>query len=70
MNRRDFVRWSGTGLAGLAIGGLYSFNAAGDLIIGHGSHRSKVDLNWGRLDSGRYPVNDCHEMVQDRSGRI
>lgn len=41
-----------------------------DVVIGHGSHRYKVDLNWGALDALRYPVNDCHEMVQDSKGRI
>jgi len=41
-----------------------------DVIIGHNSHKYKVDLNWGALDSTHYPVNDCHEMVQDSNGRI
>lgn len=41
-----------------------------DLIIGHNSHRYKIDLNWGALNSHYYPVNDCHEMVQDSKGRI
>lgn len=41
-----------------------------DLVIGHNSHRYKVDLNWGALNSSYYPVNDCHEMVQDSKGRI
>ena len=41
-----------------------------DVIIGHNSHRYKVDLSWGALDSDLYPVNDCHEMVQDSRGRI
>ncbi len=41
-----------------------------DVIIGHNSHRYKVDLSWGALDSKQYPVNDCHEMVQDSKGRI
>jgi hypothetical protein len=41
-----------------------------DLIIGHGSHQYKIDLNWGNLDSKQYPVKDCHEMIQDSKGRI
>lgn len=41
-----------------------------DQIIGHGSHRYKIDLNWGALNSHFYPVQDCHEMVQDSKGRI
>jgi peptidylamidoglycolate lyase len=41
-----------------------------DLVIGHNSHRYKVDMAWGALNSDFYPVNDCHEMVQDSKGRI
>lgn len=41
-----------------------------DVIIGHGTHQYKVDMNWGALDAMQYPVNDCHEMVQDSKGRI
>ncbi|WP_394750233.1 NHL repeat-containing protein [Spongiimicrobium salis] len=41
-----------------------------DAIIGHRSHQYKIDLNWGALNSSFYPVNDCHEMVQDSKGRI
>ena len=41
-----------------------------DAIIGHGTHQYKIDLNWGALNSNYYPVNDCHEMVQDSKGRI
>jgi len=41
-----------------------------DVIIGHGTHRYKVDMKWGALDAVQYPVNDCHEMVQDSKGRI
>lgn len=41
-----------------------------DVIVGHGSHRYKIDLNWGLLNKNEYPVNDCHEMVQDSQGRI
>ena len=41
-----------------------------ELIIGHNSHRYRIDLNWGALNAQYYPVNDCHEMVQDSKGRI
>ncbi len=27
-------------------------------------------MNWGALNANFYPVNDCHEMVQDSRGRI
>ncbi len=41
-----------------------------DLIIGHNDFKYKIDLNWGALNHDFYPVNDCHEMVQDSKGRI
>ncbi len=40
------------------------------MIIGHGNFKYKVDTNWGNLNPQRYPVKDCHEMVQDRAGRL
>ena len=39
-------------------------------IIGHNSHRYRVIDGWGVLDAGKNPVNDCHEMVEDASGRL
>jgi len=41
-----------------------------DLVLGHGTHQYKLDVNWGKLDPARYPVKDCHEMVEDSQGRI
>ncbi|MEL6673046.1 MAG: 6-bladed beta-propeller [Bacteroidota bacterium] len=72
MNRRHFLQQGGLSLAGLALGPhafahLHPFE---DQIIGHGDFRYKIDLHWGALHSGYYPVQDCHEMVQDAQGRI
>lgn len=41
-----------------------------EVIIGHNTHRYRVDKNWGQLNPSEYPVNDCHEMVIDKTGRI
>jgi len=38
--------------------------------VGHGTHRYRVDTKWCRADPEKYPVNDCHEMVQARDGRL
>ena len=43
---------------------------ADEVIVGHGSHRYRVVPNWGVLDAGKNPVNDCHEMVEDAKGRL
>lgn len=39
-------------------------------VYGQGAMRYSLDTNWGKLDPGKNPVNDCHEMIQDPSGRI
>ena len=43
---------------------------AGEAIVGHGEFQYKVIPNWGLLDAGKNPVNDCHEMVEDAKGRL
>jgi sugar lactone lactonase YvrE len=73
MNRRTFVRQSALALLGAGIGTSATagqWDRYRDLVIGHGDYRYRIDLNWGALHSGYYPVNDCHEMVQDSRGRI
>ena len=76
MIRRKFVK---DGLLSLVGTSLFANNAFAfpqkyssyqDLIIGHNDHRYKIDMNWGALNSNFYPVNDCHEMVIDKKGRI
>ncbi|MCL6267089.1 6-bladed beta-propeller [Flagellimonas myxillae] len=72
MKRRQFIGKSGLAGLGLASMGSLSFtdHRMQDAIIGHGSHRYKVDVNWGKLNDKEFPVKDCHEMVQDAKGRI
>ncbi|GMN10711.1 peptidylglycine monooxygenase-like protein [Croceitalea sp. MTPC9] len=72
MKRRNFIRNSSLVTAGLTSGLLNAshYLSYKDAIIGHNSHRYKIDLQWGALNSNFYPVNDCHEMVQDSKGRI
>lgn len=38
--------------------------------IGHGAFQYSVDTAWSQADAERYPVNDCHEMVQSADGRL
>lgn len=37
---------------------------------GYNGMRYTLDTAWSKADAQRYPVNDCHEMVQDKNGRI
>ena len=73
-SRRDFLRTiCATAPAAIFAGASLDTDliAAEDpAIIGHGTHRYRVNLNWGRLDSARYPIKDAHEMVEDSRGRI
>lgn len=39
-------------------------------VIGHGAHRYRVDLSWSQADPARFPVRDCHEMIQASDGRL
>jgi len=74
MSRRKFLKQSSCVAMGLfaypAYSSAFTVNTSNDVIIGHNSHRYKVDLNWGDLNPLHTPVQDCHEMVQDSQGRI
>ena len=69
MERRSFIKTSAIASA--------SFFIAKDLlakddgpIYGHGTMRYRMDNKWSKADPNINPVNDCHEMVQDKKGRI
>lgn len=68
MNRRKFIANSALSAVGVGAYGLSTKQE--DQIIGHGDFRYRIDLNWGALNTSFYPVKDCHEMVEDSSGRI
>lgn len=71
MKRRDFVQKTLAASAGIAsMPSLIIPKHPQDLVLGHNSHQYKLDVGWGNLDPSRYPVKDCHEMVQDSKGRI
>jgi len=38
--------------------------------LDNGNKRYKMNEQWSKADVSRNPVNDCHEMVQDKKGRI
>ena len=74
MSRRRFLKQTSLLSLGILTHPLYNSAFASsnnsDVIIGHNSHRYKVDLNWGNLNPLKTPVQDCHEMIQDSKGRI
>ncbi|MCF3108310.1 6-bladed beta-propeller [Niabella sp. CC-SYL272] len=68
MNRKHFIRNTALGFAGL----LYTpdWLIKNDVVLGQGNKRYRLNAHWSQADVARYPVNDCHEMVQDSKGRI
>ena len=71
MQRRKFLQQSTLAATAMAMApSLKSFARNDEIVFGHNNKRYKLDTNWGKLDFSRYPVKDCHEMVQDSKGRI
>jgi hypothetical protein len=75
LTRRAFARRT-AGAAGAAFlmpgatVNIISKPLLGDEVLGQGDFRYRVHKAWGDLDPARTPVNNCHEMVQDRQGRL
>lgn len=76
LNRRSFIRKSGTILAASGIASkIHAFNITGRAsedksIIGHGDYKYRVIKDWGNLDPAKTPVLNCHEMEMDSKGRL
>lgn len=68
MDRREFALHSSLVTAGIL--GIPHLLRGEDVILGHNNKRYRLDTKWSQADVARNPVNDCHEMVQDRKGRI
>lgn len=69
MQRRKFIGQTAAVTGSLLImRDLFAKNT--DPVYGHNHMRYRLDKSWGALDPSVNPVNDCHEMVQDRKGRI
>jgi hypothetical protein len=73
MHRRQFIQKSTAAAAGsILLPSLLTTSPMLDdeTILGHNNKRYRLDNQWSQLDFTRYPVKDCHEMVQDGQGRI
>jgi DNA-binding beta-propeller fold protein YncE len=69
LNRRNALKLTGASLLSLALPEI-SYGRNDELIIGHNDFKYKVNMGWGILDAEKNPVNDCHEMVEDGTGRL
>jgi peptidylamidoglycolate lyase len=69
MQRRKFIRSTAMTAGGvLLLKGLYA--RPPQKAYGHNGMLYTLDTAWSQCDPTQYPVNDCHEMVQDKAGRI
>lgn len=68
-SRRGFVTRSAAAMAGF-----YALTsktrAEAPKLVGHGKYQYEVLKGWGELDPAKYPVANCHEMVEDSKGRL
>lgn len=69
MQRRDFIKHTAVSTTAFFITKDLFAKDKGP-IFGHNNMRYRMDAKWGVLNAAKYPVNDCHEMVQDSKGRI
>src|SRR5579862_2662921 len=71
MDRRKFIRQSSIATTGfLYLPSLAHHAKKDDVILGHNNKRYRMNTAWSQVDAAKYPVKDCHEMVQDSKGRI
>ncbi|MEO5893205.1 MAG: 6-bladed beta-propeller [Ferruginibacter sp.] len=69
MKRRQFIKQASIAAGGtLIMHDLFAKNQ--DKLYGHNNMTYKLDKGWAKTNSSQFPVNDCHEMVQDSKGRI
>lgn len=70
MKRRNFIQQSALAAGSLLLSKNNLFAQDEALILGHDKIRYRLDKAWSKADTMQFPVNDCHEMVQDKLGRI
>jgi peptidylamidoglycolate lyase len=69
MQRRKFIRNSSLAFTGIVLT-RDIFTRPRQKAYGYNGMLYTLDTAWSKADNQRYPVNDCHEMVQDKMGRI
>ncbi|WP_156305741.1 NHL repeat-containing protein [Sphingobacterium endophyticum] len=69
MNRKSFIQKSSILTGGLLIM-KDLFAKPKDIVYGHNKMKYTLDKNWASKHTPNLMVKDCHEMVQDKKGRI
>jgi peptidylamidoglycolate lyase len=71
MKRRNFLQQSALAAGSLLLSNnVVNAQDNDPTVLGHGKKRYRINKAWSKADSSQFPVNDCHEMVQDKLGRI
>jgi hypothetical protein len=70
MRRRNFIQTTLAAGGALCIPGIIRGLQPDELILGHNQKRYRIDTRWSKANPQTHPVKDCHEMVQDRKGRL
>ncbi len=70
MNRKQFIKQSSITAAGMLCAPAIVGAAKPETILGHNNRRYRINTKWSQVSAAQYPVKDCHEMVQDKLGRI
>jgi peptidylamidoglycolate lyase len=71
MKRKQFIQQTSLAAASMLLSpSLLKSTNPEDIILGHGKKRYRINTRWSKADMMQYPVKDCHEMVQDKKGRI
>lgn len=69
MRRRNFIKKTAFTTGSLLI--MHDlFAKKREKVYGYNNMTYTLDTGWSKTDASQFPVNDCHEMVQDKKGRI
>jgi len=70
MDRKKFIQQSSVAAAAALWAPSFSFGKNDEIILGQEKKKYRLDTKWGELDAAKYPVKDCHEIVQNSKDRI
>ena len=69
MNRKNFLKTASVVTGGLIITrDLFARN--NDPVYGHNGLTFRMNTKWSKTEPSKFPVKDCHEMVQDSKKRV
>ena len=71
MKRKQFIQQTTLAATGMLLTPTFlKSENMDDTILGQNNKRYRINTKWSKADVMQYPVKDCHEMVQDKKGRI